>query len=297
MIAWLEDNALIVSLGGQALIIAWLAFIIYAVSRRRAASIVWALVLGLVLGMPWWQADPLLRRTDIHGFLVPLFLAAPIIALAATMLADAVTRARSKSALTWAGVIVTLLVVGALAGWAFRPRTIWTAINCREPARVQALLARSPELVNARDAWGNAPLHRAAYLGGYEIVAILASHGADLNARDGGGHTPLTLAVRHDFAGCPETVRVLLEAGADPNWPESNGLTPLSLSEESGATYSRITTACSSSTAPGGLRRRPSETGGRPRWQACHGWLAQPCHPSFRLLKRHGRASRPWHTG
>ena len=49
--------------------------------------------------------------------------------------------------------------------------------------------------------------------------------GADPNARDGGGYTPLHLAA--EFSKTPETVTALVNAGADPNARDVLGLTPL----------------------------------------------------------------------
>ena len=71
---------------------------------------------------------------------------------------------------------------------------------------------RSPA-INARDASGNAPLHRAIAAGDVEGVSALLARGADTEMTDGEGLSPLLLAVggRH----LPIAV-ALLNAGADP---------------------------------------------------------------------------------
>jgi ankyrin repeat protein len=57
-------------------------------------------------------------------------------------------------------------------------------------------------------------LHRAAADGDAEAIRDLAAGGADLNARDNAGRTPVHVAT---FAGQPQALRALAEAGADMN--------------------------------------------------------------------------------
>lgn len=77
-----------------------------------------------------------------------------------------------------------------------------------------------------------APVYDAAWAGNPELVAYLISHGADVDARDGKGWTPLHTVVDYsDSAGpdCREVVEHLLAAGADVNGRAENGDTPLKL--------------------------------------------------------------------
>ncbi len=79
---------------------------------------------------------------------------------------------------------------------------------------------------NARDVGGRTPLHRAAAISQTpEIITALVNAGADLNARDGDGLTPLHLAAL--FSQTPEVVTALVNAGADPNARDGDGRTPL----------------------------------------------------------------------
>jgi len=113
--------------------------------------------------------------------------------------------------------------------------------------------------VNTKDSKGKTPLHHAAYWGHEEIVELLISRGADVNAviESGGlkGKTPLGLAWRHhpevtDFlrkhggktgawlnaynsihaaarAGHIKAVKQHLASGADVNAKTMSGFTPL----------------------------------------------------------------------
>lgn len=86
---------------------------------------------------------------------------------------------------------------------------------------VEALLAGGAE-VNARNLAGATPLHSAANRGDTACVAALIAAGADVNAKDESGCTPLHRATD---AG---SVAVLVSAGADVNALTVDGETPLS---------------------------------------------------------------------
>lgn len=79
---------------------------------------------------------------------------------------------------------------------------------------------------NARNSTsGYTPLHWA---NSADDVAALVAEGANLNARDFLGHTPLHMAVNTPlFDRSAEAVVALLAAGADPSARNNNGETPL----------------------------------------------------------------------
>ena len=81
--------------------------------------------------------------------------------------------------------------------------------------------------VNAKDDNGSTPLmHAALNSKTPEIVNLLIEAGADVNAKDDTGKTPLMDAAR--YSSSPEIVTLLIEAGADVNAKADNGRTPLS---------------------------------------------------------------------
>ena len=65
---------------------------------------------------------------------------------------------------------------------------------------------------------------------GPEEVRQLIQDGADVNAKDEDGWTPLMLAAAHNSN--PEVLKVLIEAGADVNAKDTDGLTPLMLAAQ-----------------------------------------------------------------
>ena len=88
-----------------------------------------------------------------------------------------------------------------------------------EPAVFVVLLEAGAD-VEARNRWGRTPLHGAAASKRSQVVAELARAGADLNARDSAGNTPLHASRHNEHA---EVVYLLLELGADPTLVNDRG--------------------------------------------------------------------------
>lgn len=84
---------------------------------------------------------------------------------------------------------------------------------------------------NARDEDGGTPLHRAASAGRREIVQALLDRGADVNSVTTGKCTPLHSAVR---GGHVEVADLLVARGADINAKTERGRTPLHWAAEAG---------------------------------------------------------------
>lgn len=92
-------------------------------------------------------------------------------------------------------------------------------------SNVNSSLAEETELENRIFPAGSASAHIAAMTGNIYVIKALALLGADLNAKDEKGDTPLIIAAK---AGNSKTITALLESGADPDIRSGyNGNTPL----------------------------------------------------------------------
>src|SRR5919108_391153 len=98
------------------------------------------------------------------------------------------------------------------------------AVRSKSSAYVERLIGDDFAIVQARDAAGSTLLHHAAGFGALETMALLLDRGADANAKNRRGSTPLHWAV-HDQA----KVRLLLSRGATVNTKQNEGRTPLFL--------------------------------------------------------------------
>jgi len=79
--------------------------------------------------------------------------------------------------------------------------------------------------VNAKDDWdGSTPLHAAADEGHTDVVRLLISKGAEINAQNDEGATALHKAL---FWGHKSVVELLVASGADVNAKDQDGITPL----------------------------------------------------------------------
>lgn len=101
-----------------------------------------------------------------------------------------------------------------------------------QAAAARLLLAAGADVhAVGRNATANQPLHAAVAGKRHELVQLLLDAGAEVNAQDGDGWTPLNLAAHE---GAAETVALLLARGADPSIANRAGQTPLQTAEREG---------------------------------------------------------------
>jgi ankyrin repeat protein len=89
--------------------------------------------------------------------------------------------------------------------------------------KVRALLAEGAD-PDAPDDDGRTPLCSAVLGGSIGLVGLLLEGGADVNARDHHGFSPLHFAAQEYL---PEMARLLLAKGADPNALDEDGASVL----------------------------------------------------------------------
>ena len=101
--------------------------------------------------------------------------------------------------------------------------------------KVKTLLNSNPDLVFSKDdsppGEGYTPLHRAVESGHTDVVELLLTHGADVNAKAGGESTPLHLAAGY---GYKDVAKFLLTNKAEVNAMDNGGNTPLHLAAAGG---------------------------------------------------------------
>jgi cytohesin len=128
------------------------------------------------------------------------------------------------------GLIVAALGLGALGRQWSRPAEIppvFKALSVGDAAAVRAAVESSRRVVKATDVEGNTPLHVAAASGWPEVVKALLDAGADPNATNRAGWTPLFSALEAPPWGQGVVVNLLLSKGASTDVVLPDGQTVL----------------------------------------------------------------------
>lgn len=108
----------------------------------------------------------------------------------------------------------------------YNSASLYDAAVFNDRAAVERHLAKDARSVNARDKWGFTPLHGVAGEEHIDMARLLIARGADVNAANDQGITPLHLAAY------PEMARVLVAAGARMDARDQRGNTPLHAATE-----------------------------------------------------------------
>lgn len=140
--------------------------------------------------------------------------------------ADGPTQSTHRSRSFWCAVGLCLAVTMPLTALAQpQQQELLAALRLGSVEGVQAALAAGAD-PDARDPSGWTPLMLAVAQRDLSIMEVLLAAGADIEAVDEGGRTALIEAA---FGGSPPVVRLLLEAGADPDVRDAFGRTARSL--------------------------------------------------------------------
>jgi len=133
-------------------------------------------------------------------------------------------------------VVVVLLTIAAGMGISLFGNNWRTLHDVAWQGRVEAIgaLVDAGADVEARNEDGRTPLHLAARQGHSEVIRALADVGADVDAAAGKGARPLHLAA---WQGHPEAVRALLDAGADAGAQTADGRLPADVAAEAVKTH------------------------------------------------------------
>jgi ankyrin repeat protein len=77
---------------------------------------------------------------------------------------------------------------------------------------VELLLANHAD-INAKDSYGDTPLHWVADWGRNDLVKLYLANKADINARNNDGYTPLHCALHSDMGAHKDVAKILRQNG------------------------------------------------------------------------------------
>jgi len=124
-----------------------------------------------------------------------------------------------KPSLPW----LALLASGIAVASDTSTGTLFASLQSQDPETALYALSQGAD-ANAREPDGTTPLHYAAHFADARLVSALLKANADPNARNEFGTTPLAEAAT---TGNPEIIRLLLKAGADVESANPEGQTAL----------------------------------------------------------------------
>jgi len=130
-------------------------------------------------------------------------------------------------------VVKMLLDRGAeMKGTAFL--ALLAALNANSPACVdQIIQSAAPQAMSQALLFLVPPRGRPSGFANAALIKKAIAHGADVNAKDWEGRTPLMLAAGSEYFS-PATIQLLIDEGADVNATSANGETPLDFAKRAG---------------------------------------------------------------
>jgi ankyrin repeat protein/beta-lactamase regulating signal transducer with metallopeptidase domain len=110
------------------------------------------------------------------------------------------------------------------------------AVATGDIERVKSLISEGAD-VNAKDAKGNTPLHLVAKYGftKQDIAELLIVRGADVNARNKDGWTPLHFTAWRSYTGHQNIAELLIAKNVDTNASDRDGCIPLHYAAAAGS--------------------------------------------------------------
>jgi len=120
----------------------------------------------------------------------------------------------------------------SIANAAGADKELLQSMSYRDMARFQAALDAGGSVSAVGPTGGTALRDAVIYWGDIAVITTLLAKGADVNAADLQGTTPLLWALQSahyqsDTARLEQVVKLLLSRGANPNTPEKSGATPM----------------------------------------------------------------------
>ena len=109
---------------------------------------------------------------------------------------------------------------------------IFTAVGRGDVDAVRAILKEDPAAVRAKDGDGSQPLHAAGRIDRKDIAELLLKSGADINALDQAGHTPLYHALGN--ARGEQVAELLLRRGAKVHADKGDSVRLLAIASSQG---------------------------------------------------------------